>query len=135
VHLFSNHLFISYLLLILQPTAPPTAPVTPAPTSGDGAGAQEAVFDSGYGVPKCANTGSSCDSLALLNGRGTMTSGNEPNLSNTNRNGAACTDGNSGSYQIDESIEQITVTAGDIISGTPVPSGDFIVEGGRAYVL
>eukprot|EP00985_Skeletonema_marinoi_P016456 scaffold8866_cov150-Skeletonema_marinoi.AAC.1 len=63
-----------------------------------------------------------------------MTSGNEPNLSNTNRNGAACTDGNSGSYQIDESIEQITVTAGDIISGTPVPSGDFIVEGGRAYV-
>eukprot|EP00985_Skeletonema_marinoi_P022865 scaffold14807_cov88-Skeletonema_marinoi.AAC.1 len=63
-----------------------------------------------------------------------MTSGNEPNLSNTNSNGNTCTDGNSGSYHSDESIDQITVTAGDIESGVPVPSGDFITEGGRAYV-
>jgi len=116
------------------PTAPPTALVTPAPSSGDGAVAQEAVFDSEYGVPRCVNTGSSCDSRALLNGRGTVTNGNELNLSNTNLKRAACTDGNSGSYQFDESIDQITVTAGDIESGTPVPSGDFIIEGGRAYV-
>ena len=78
--------------------------------------------------------GSSCDSLALLNGRGTITNGNEPNHSNTNKNGSVCNDGNSGTYQSDESIEQITVTAGDIVSGTPVPSGDFIVEGSRAFV-
>jgi len=122
----------------LQPTTPPTpapsAPLTPAPTNGGGAGPQEAAFDSGYGVPRCANTGSSCDSLALLNGKGTMTNGNELNRSNTNQNGATCSDGNGGTYLDDESIEQITVTAGDIVSGSPVPSGDFIVEGGRAYV-
>jgi len=78
--------------------------------------------------------GSSCDSLGLLNGRGTISNGNEPNRSNTNNNGNTCNDGNSGSYHSDESIDQITVTAGDIESGVPVPSGDFITEGGRAYV-
>jgi len=127
------------LAFALQPTAPqtpaPTAPVTPTPTSGDAdAVAQEAAFDSGYGAPRCANVGSSCDSLALLNGRGIITNGNEPNHSNTNKNGAVCNDGNSGTYQYDESIEQITVTAGDIISGTPVPSGDFIVEGNSVNI-
>jgi len=134
MNLFLINSFCSHLLHVLQPTAPPTALVTPAPSSGDGAVAQEAVFDSEYGVPRCVNTGSSCDSRALLNGRGTVTNGNELNLSNTNLKRAACTDGNSGSYQFDESIDQITVTAGDIESGTPVPSGDFIIEGGRAYV-
>jgi len=129
MNLFLINSFCSYLSLVLQPTAPPTA-------SGDGAVAltQEAVFDSDYGVPRCANTGSSCDSRALLNGRGTVTNGNELNLSNTNLKRAACTDGNSGTYHDDESIDQITVTAGDIESGTPVPSDDFIIEGGRAYV-
>ena len=48
--------------------------------------------------------------------------------------GSTCTDGNSGSFHVDESIDKITVTAGDVINGSPVPSGDFIVEGGRAYV-
>ena len=78
--------------------------------------------------------GSECDSLNLLNGRGTTANGMEPNLSNTNKKGNACVDGNNGSYHGDESIDQITITAGDIVSGTPVPSGDFIVAGGRAYV-
>jgi len=134
VILFLTNSFCSYLLLVLQPTAPPTAPVTPAPTTGGGAVAQGAIFDSSYGVPKCANMGSSCDSLGLLNGRGTISNGNEPNHSNTNNIGNTCNDGNSGSYHSDESIDQITVTAGDIESGVPVPSGDFITEGGRAYV-
>ena len=79
--------------------------------------------------------GSSCDSLGLLNGRGTITNGTEPNLSNTNKNGLVCNDGNSGAYHSDESIDQITVTAGDLdAEGNPLPSGDFIVEGGRAFV-
>jgi len=123
----------------LQPTTPPTpnptVPVTPPPTSGDDAVAQDAVYDSAYGVPRCANAGSSCDSLALLDGKGSMTNGPETNASNTNKFGQACNDGNSGSYHSDESIDQITVTAGDLDAvGNPLPSGDFIVEGGRAYV-
>ena len=63
-----------------------------------------------------------------------MTNGEEFNPSNTNKMGTTCVDGNSGSYHGDESIDQITVTAGDIVDGTDVPSGGFIVEGGRAYV-
>lgn len=112
-------------------------PVTPAPTSGDTAEAQVAVFDSVHGVPRCANEGKSCDSGDLLDGRGTKgpDGGTEPNLSNTNKSGNTCIDGNSGAYHVDESIDQITVTAGDLDeNGNPLPSGDFITEGGRAYV-
>jgi len=110
-------------------------PGTLPPTSGDNAVAQEAVYDTTWSVPRCANTGSSCDSLSLLNGKGNMVNGQEPNASNTNKSGPVCNDGNSGSYHSDESIDQITVTAGDLdASGNPSPSGDFIVEGGRAYV-
>ncbi len=106
-------------------------PPTPAPTSL----AREAVFDSVYGVPRCADEGMSCDSKDLLVGRGTINGGIEANGSNTNKMGQACTDGNSGGYQSDESIDQITVTAGDLdVNGNPLPSGDFIMEGGRAFV-
>ena len=110
-------------------------PVTPAPTKGETAEAQVAVFDSVYGVPRCFAEGTSCDSAGLLVGRGTMTNGTETNFSNTNKYGNTCIDGNSGEYQVDESIDQITVTAGDVDDqGTPIPSGDFITEGGRAYI-
>jgi len=79
--------------------------------------------------------GTSCDSKALLNGRGTITNGNESSASNTNKFGTACNDGNSGTYHSDESIDQITVTAGDLDpSGNPLPSGGLIEEGGRAFV-
>ena len=119
---------IFLLLLVTQPT--------PSPTSGDGdtASPQDAVFDSSYGAPRCANVGSECDSLNLLDGRGTMTNGVEPNNPNTNKFGAVCVDGNSGTYHSDESIDQIKVTSGDIVDGAPIPSDDFIIEGGRAYV-
>ena len=95
---------------------------------------QDASFDSAYGVPRCANVGSECDSLQLLRGRGTINNGVEQNRSNTNLFGPSCNDGNSGSFHSDESIDKIIVTAGDVVNGSPVPSGDFIVEGGRAYV-
>ena len=132
-----------------NPTAEPTNNLTPAPTNGstseiptvsptvgdgDDASPQNAAFDSTYGAPRCADAGSSCDSLELLDGRGTMTNGNEENRPNTNKFGQTCNDGNGGSYHSDESIDQIAVFAGDIVDGTPVPSGDFIMEGGRAYV-
>jgi len=63
-----------------------------------------------------------------------MQNGGEPIPSNTNKKGNPCVDGNAGSYHSDESIDQITVTAGDIVNGIPTPSNTFIVEGGRAYV-
>ncbi len=101
--------------------------------------AQEAVYDTNFEVPRCTNTGSSCDSLSLLDGKGRMVNGHEPHASITNKFGQGCNDGNDGSYHSDESIDRITVTAGDLdldtsASGNPVPSGDFIAEGGRAYV-
>ena len=116
-----------------QPTNQPSTSPTSAPI-GEIAEIQSASFDTEYGVPRCNLPGAVCDSLGLLNGRGTFTNGVEPNLSNTNRKGNSCVDGNSGEYHNDESIDQIIITAGDIVSGTPLPSGDFIVEGGRAYV-
>jgi hypothetical protein len=103
---------------------------------GDIVELQNAVFDTEYRVPRCTSPGSVCDSQGLLNGKGTIANGVEANHSNTNAKGSTCSDGNAGSYHVDESIDQITVTAGDIdeATGTPIPSGNFIVEGGRAYV-
>jgi hypothetical protein len=56
------------------------APPTPAPTNANTAQPQDAVFDSEYGAPRCINAGSKCDSLNLLNGRGTIANGMEPNF-------------------------------------------------------
>ena len=78
-----------------------TVTVIPAGSNGP----QTATYDSGLGVPSCAVAGSSCDSSGLLDGRGTV--GPEPNASNTLD---SCTDGNSGSYHNDESIDRIVVT-------------------------
>jgi hypothetical protein len=118
--------------------APSRSPTTnePTPSIGDIAELQDAAFDTEYGVPRCTAPGSACDSKGLLNGRGTIANGVEANRSNTNFKGNECIDGNTGSYHADESIDQIIVTAGDIdkATGTPIPSNDFIVEGGRAYV-
>ena len=86
--------------------APTPSPV--APPSGPN-GPQIALYDAGFGVPKCSH-GSSCDSDDLLIGRGTMTNGEESNRPNTLN---ACTDGNSGTYLTDESINRIVVTRAD----------------------
>lgn len=65
-----------------------------------------ATFDSDLNVPKCSGTASICTSgPALLKGTG---GNDEPNPSNTLD---GCTDGPSGSYQSDESIDEITVSA------------------------
>lgn len=53
------------------------------------------------------------------------------NASNTNKKGNQCIDGNSGNYHSDESIDQITVIAGEV-DGTG--SDEFITVGGRATV-
>ncbi len=74
-------------------------------------GPQEAAYDSGLGAPTCFVPGSECDSVALLQGRGSV--GPEPNQPNTLD---SCTDGTSGTYLSDESIEQLTVQHSDGVS-------------------
>jgi len=95
------------------PTPAPTLPPTPIPPTGGPSGPQTASYDSGLGAPKCSY-GSSCDSVGLLDGRGTITNGNELNTPNTLN---TCNDGNYGSYHSDESIDKIVVTRADGGSG------------------
>lgn len=81
-----------------------TVTVNPAGSNGP----QDAVYNSGLGAPACSVAGSECDSLALLDGRATK--GPEPNQPNTLD---SCTDGNSGTYHSDESIDKIVVSTLD----------------------
>lgn len=71
-------------------------------------------------APKCSTVGSVCDTASLLNGRGTMAGGQEPNRPNTID---GCEDGSDGNYQDDESIDRIvvrTVDGGDFNGGALV---------------
>ncbi|MCP4664104.1 MAG: M20/M25/M40 family metallo-hydrolase [bacterium] len=90
---------------------PVTVTVVPAGQNGP----QDAVYDAGLGAPACAVAGSSCDSLALLDGRANL--GPEPNQPNTLD---SCTDGTSGSYHSDESNDGIVVST---LDGTDFTEG------------
>ena len=87
-------------------TSAPTP--SPAPTNEGNSGPQTATFDSGFGAPKCS-FGSSCDSGILLRSRGTISGRIEPNRPNTLVN-TGCSDGNSGTFHSDESIDKIVVS-------------------------
>ncbi len=78
-------------------------------------GPQTAVYDAGLGAPSCPIAGSSCDSVALLNGRANL--GPEPNQPNTL---TACNDGTSGSFHNDESNDRIVVST---LSGSDFTEG------------
>jgi hypothetical protein len=72
---------------------------------------QLATYNTTLRVPSCT-TACGCDTgTTAIKGRGTMTGGNETNRPNTL--GGTCVDGNSGSYQADESLEQITLKTVD----------------------
>ena len=92
-------------------------------------GAQIAVFDAAYHVPRCSVWGSECSSGNLLVGRGTITGGNELDAPNTID---SCQDGNAGTYGIDESIEKIVVRSG-WVSG--VGMNQAMVKGERATII
>jgi hypothetical protein len=71
-----------------------------------------AAFDTTLKAPGCAASGCGCDTGATaINGRGTMTSGNEVNRPNTL--GGTCVDGNSGTYHGDESIDRMVIKSVD----------------------
>lgn len=76
-----------------------------------------AAYNATTKAPGCA-AGCGCDTgTALVNGRGTMTSGNETNRPNTL--GATCVDGNSGTYHTDESVDRMVITTVDQGNFTP----------------
>jgi hypothetical protein len=109
-------------------TMPTSSPVQAPPPSGGG-GAQQASYDASLTIPRCNAYGSKCDSLGLLNGRGTLLGGNEPNMPNALN---SCSDGNNGLYYVDESIEKIVIRSGDIDDSG---SGIDMSEGGRATII
>ena len=90
--------------------------VTVIPSGSNGP--QNAAYDAGLGAPACAVAGSSCDSQSLLDGRGTV--GPESNAPNTLD---SCTDGGSGGYHSDESLDRLVVTSvdgSDFVEGATV---------------
>ncbi|KAL7476618.1 hypothetical protein ACHAW6_002467 [Cyclotella cf. meneghiniana] len=88
-----------------------------------------AVYDSNLTVPLCSEYGSECNSGILLQGRGNVQDGKEPNQPNTLDK---CDDGNSGSYPLDGSIEKIVVKSGDV---NGVGSGVEMAEGKNATII
>ncbi len=93
---------------------------------GGGNGPQDAAYDSALGAPKCAVAGSECDSVALLDSRGTLSPA-EPNQPNTL---GSCTDGSSGSYHSDESNDRIVVKT---LDGTDFAAGKTVQVEATVY--
>jgi hypothetical protein len=87
-----------------------------------------AAYDTRLTVPSCNLQGSSCNSGALLEGRGRlpgMVEKNQPNTLDT------CEDGNAGTYGKDESIEKIVVRSGSLNA----VSGADLVEGANVTII
>ncbi|KAL3780307.1 hypothetical protein HJC23_010569 [Cyclotella cryptica] len=87
-----------------SPAPQSTPPPTLSPTSSIGV----AFYDAALGAPKCSKVASFCDSGSLLNSRDSIGGASEPNGPNTLD---ACTDGASGNYHADESIDNVRITA------------------------
>jgi hypothetical protein len=69
------------------------------------------VFDPMLKAPRCSAVGSFCDSGGLIDGRASITGGPESNTPNTLS--GSCSDGPSGSYHSDESIDQLRISTVD----------------------
>ena len=98
--------------------SPQSASLTGTGATGGGGGPQTALYSSTFKAPQCGTVGSSCDSTtALLNGRDTMSGGNETNQPNTIN--SSCADGTSGTYHSDESIDRVQIATTDGTSFAP----------------
>lgn len=94
-----------------------TVSLTVNPASSGGG--LTAAYDATLKAPKCATVGTSCDSgPTLLNGRGSLSGGAEPNQPNTINN--SCADGASGTYHSDESNDRLMIASTD---GGPLTAG------------
>jgi hypothetical protein len=82
-------------------------------TTAAGCTISASAYDATFRTQRCASTSCGCDSgTAGLNSRGTLATP-EPNQPNTLAGGAACADGSSGSYHVDESIDRVSVRTTD----------------------
>jgi leucyl aminopeptidase len=83
------------------------------------AGDITAAYDATLRAPRCSTVGRSCTAgTALLNGRDGK--GPEPNQPNTLATSAACADGTSGTYHVDESNDALKV---ETVDGTAFGAG------------
>jgi N-acetylneuraminic acid mutarotase len=89
----------------------PVGDNTPSPV-----GPMTASADATRKAPGCASASTSCDSVGLLDGRGNV--GPESNAPNTL--GSTCSDGSSGTYHGDESLDRLKVST---VDGTPLAAG------------
>ncbi len=80
-----------------------------APVTVTVANTENATFDPVWGVPACAAVGNRCDSMQLLEGRGSV--GPEPHQPNTL--GGACEDGTAGSSRFTPSLDRLVVSRAD----------------------
>jgi hypothetical protein len=104
----------------LSTPAPGTTPnPTHSPTSSYGV----SFYDNSLGAPKCSKVDSFCDSGSLLNSRGGLKGVAEPNAPNTID---SCTDGSTGSYHTDESIDNVRISV--IGGGTIQPGATMKIE-------
>jgi subtilisin family serine protease len=71
--------------------------------------ASNASFDPARGAPVCIGVSSRCDSVELLEGRGSL--GPEPHQPNTL--GGSCADGTEGTYRSSPSLERLVVSRSD----------------------
>lgn len=76
----------------------------------------DAAYDATYRAPKCGASTAACSSGSLLNGRGAL--GPEANAPNTL--GGTCTDGTSGVYHSDESLDRLKVST---VDGSVIAAG------------
>ncbi len=87
-----------------------------------------AEYNATTGAPKCESSTSPCiANSSLLKSRDSINVQSEPNAPNTID---SCTDGSSGTYQTDESIENITVTD---LNGSTFNGGDTVQVDVWAY--
>jgi hypothetical protein len=71
--------------------------------------AGNAAFEPSRGVPVCAAVGNKCDSVELLEGRGSV----GPELHSPNTVGGSCADGSEGTYRSSPSLERFVVFRSD----------------------
>jgi hypothetical protein len=102
---------------------------TPSPTeTSTGNNNLEASFDMSLGAPRCDTFASSCSSVDLLNGRGSIINGAETNGPNTLD---MCADGDAGEYHIDQSLDKIVVKSSNMDGSD---SNEIMTEGGLATI-
>ena len=94
-------------------------PFDKTPTVSLGIGQHDATYVDFFGAPCCNITGSSCSTADLVNGRAGL--GPEPNSAANTLD--SCSDGTSGSYHSDESLDSIRVES---TNGNNVKGGETI---------